>query len=95
MEHELDDDFFHGATDGYNYSTVPGERINCSKLFIFEGRGYIRDYISIGGDRLYLKCRKCQQKPMKCLGRAIIVGELVMLIVNYINFCEGSFRLID
>lgn len=75
MEHECDEDFFHDDKTTYNYSTAPGERWNCSKIFIFEGRGYIKDYLSACGERLYLKCRRCQKKPHPCRGRAMIVGK--------------------
>ena len=75
MEHECDEDSFHDDKTTYNYSTAPGERWNCSKIFIFEGRGYIKDYLSACGERLYLKCRRCQKKPYPCRGRAMVVGK--------------------
>jgi hypothetical protein len=74
MEKELDEEFFHDDRGAYNYCTVPGERWNCSKIYLFEGRGYIRDTISFTGDRLYLKCRKSHRKHQPCKGRAIVVG---------------------
>ena len=82
MEHELDEENFHDAKDGYNYATVPGLRWSCSKIFLHDGRGYVKDGISVAGDRLYLKCRK-DQKPNKnggphqkrCKGRAIVTGK--------------------
>jgi hypothetical protein len=76
MEHELDDLFFHTDKGEYNYSTVPGDRWSCSKLYLFEGRGYIKDKISFHGDKLYLKCRKSQRKPHPCKGRAVVEGNL-------------------
>ena len=75
MEHEIDEEFFHDDKGEYNYSTAPGERWNCSKIFIFEGRGYIKDCLSVCSERLYLKCRRYQRKPHPCRGRAIIVGK--------------------
>lgn len=82
MEHEVNEEFFHDDKSDYNYSTAPGERWNCSKIFIFEGRGYIKDSLSPCGERLYLKCRRCQKKPHPCRGRAIIVGKFKFNLLN-------------
>jgi hypothetical protein len=75
MEHEVDEHFFHDDKGDYNYTTVPGERWNCSKIFLYDGRGYIKDGLSACGERLYLKCRKNQRKPHPCKGRAIITRK--------------------
>ena len=81
MEHELDEDFFHDDKTIFNYCTVPGERWNCSKLYLFEGRGYFKDGISACGQRLYLKCRRCAKKPQPCRGRAIITRKYLIMLI--------------
>lgn len=76
MEREFHDMLtFHDDKSEYNYITVPGEKWSTSKIFIFEGRAYIRDTISFTGDRLYLKCRKSHRKHMPCKGRAIVTSK--------------------
>jgi hypothetical protein len=97
MEHELDEDYFHNQNTTFNgvpfnYCTVPGERWNCSKLYLFEGRGYFKDGISACGQRLYLKCRRCAKKPQPCRGRAIVTRKYILEIFGgryflYLLFC--------
>jgi hypothetical protein len=85
MEHELDEEFFHDDKGEYNYATVPGERWSCSKIYLFEGRGYVKDGISACGERLYLKCRRCHKKPHPCKGRAIVIRKL-NISLHYYDF---------
>lgn len=80
MAKELDNLFFHDDKGIYNYSTVPGDRWSCSKLFLHQGRAYFKDNLSYLGDRLYLKCRKSQRKFGPCKGRAIVVGKAFKVI---------------
>ena len=86
MEKELEEDFFHDARGPYNYCTVPGERWNCSKIYLFEGRGYIRDSINFTGDKLYLKCRKSHRKHNPCKGRAIVEGVYLCIFPSLLDF---------
>jgi hypothetical protein len=82
MAKELDNLFFHDDKGIYNYSTVPGDRWSCSKLFLHQGRAYFKDNLSYLGDRLYLKCRKSQRKFGPCKGRAIVVGKAFKVIYS-------------
>ena len=94
MEKELEEDFFHDARGPYNYCTVPGERWNCSKIYLFEGRGYIRDSISFTGDKLYLKCRKSHRKHQPCKGRAIVVGVYFCIFpLCYILYVYSNIKI--